>query len=119
MAPDERLRFSDLVVRVDKTLQSVAGYVELSMTLEKLGPGEEKEEDWTGYEVIEPVLHEAGKICCVTYYIINTALFQLRKRFGSILILVMEQRLCDQVKVVMTNQPAKYTLQINNNVYKQ
>jgi hypothetical protein len=58
MAPDERLRFSDLVVRVDKILQSVAGYVELSMTLEKLGPGEE-EEDWTGYEVMEPGLYEA------------------------------------------------------------
>ena len=61
LAPDERLRFSDLVVRVDKTLQSVAGYVELSMTLEKLGLGEE-EEDWTGYEVMEPALHVAGKI---------------------------------------------------------
>ena len=44
LAPDERLRFSDLVVRVDKILQSVAGYVELSMTLENLESGEE--EDW-------------------------------------------------------------------------
>ncbi|CAI8056125.1 Plexin-A4 [Geodia barretti] len=60
LAPDERLRFSDLVVRVDKTLQSVAGYVELSMTLEKLDPGEE-EEDWTGYEVMEPVPYEAAE----------------------------------------------------------
>ena len=74
LAPDERLRFSDLVVRVDKNLQSVAGYVELSMTLEKLDPGEE-EEDWTGYEVMDPALHEAGKICCVTYYIIILPFF--------------------------------------------
>ena len=63
LAPDERLRFSDLVVRVDKILQSVVGYVELSMTLENLESGEE-EEDWTGYEVMEPGLYEAetGKI---------------------------------------------------------
>ena len=75
LAPGGRLRFSDLVVRVDKTLQPVAGYVELSMTLEKLGPGEEEEEDWTGYEVMEPVPYEAGKICCVTYYIIILPFF--------------------------------------------
>ena len=59
LAPGERLRFSDLVVRVDKILQSVAGYVELSMTLENLESGEEEEEDWTGYEVMEPPLYEA------------------------------------------------------------
>ena len=61
LAPDERLRFSDLVVRVDKILQSVAGYVELSMTLENVESGEE---DWIGHEVVEPGLYEAetGKI---------------------------------------------------------
>ena len=48
--------FSDLVVTLDKTLQSVAGYVELSMTLENAGSGAE-EEDWTGYEVMQPAGH--------------------------------------------------------------
>ena len=56
LIPEQRSRFSDLVVTLDKTLQSVAGYVELSMTLENAGSGAE-EEDWTGYEVMQPAGH--------------------------------------------------------------
>ena len=57
MVPEERPRFSQLVVTLDKTLQSVAGYVELSMTLENdpvTSDPEGEEEEWAGYEVVEP-----------------------------------------------------------------
>ena len=57
MVPEERPRFSQLVVTLDKTLQSVAGYVELSMTLENdpvTSDLEGEEEEWAGYEVVEP-----------------------------------------------------------------
>ena len=57
LVPEERPRFSQLVVTLDKTLQSVAGYVELSMTLENdpvTSDPEGEEEEWTGYEVVEP-----------------------------------------------------------------
>ena len=59
LVPEERPRFSQLVVTLDKTLQSVAGYVELSMTLDNdpVTPDpeeEEEEEEWAGYEVVEP-----------------------------------------------------------------
>ena len=63
MVPDERPRFSQLVVTLDKTLQSVAGYVELSMTLENdpvTSDPEGEEEEWAGYEVVEPP-DESGK----------------------------------------------------------
>ena len=57
MVPEQRPRFSQLVVTLDKTLQSVAGYVELSMTLENdpvTSDPEGEEEEWAGYEVVEP-----------------------------------------------------------------
>ena len=44
LAPSERPSFSDLVATLDKTLMSVAGYTELSMTLVE-GGGEEEEEE--------------------------------------------------------------------------
>ena len=51
LSPSERLRFSELAATLDKTLQSVAGYTELSMTLvdPALAQGEE-----TGYELVQP-----------------------------------------------------------------
>ena len=58
ISPGDRPRFSELVATLDKTLQSVAGYMELSMTLVQPvtggSGGEEEVEDWTGYEVMEP-----------------------------------------------------------------
>ena len=63
MVPEERPRFSQLVVTLDKTLQSVAGYVELSMTLKNdpvTSDPEGEEEEWAGYEVVEPP-DESGK----------------------------------------------------------
>ena len=62
MVPEERPRFSQLVVTLDKTLQSVAGYVELSMTLKNdpVTSDPEGEEEWSGYEVVEPP-DESGK----------------------------------------------------------
>ena len=62
LVPEERPRFCQLVVTLDKTLQSVAGYVELSMTLESdpvTSDPEGEEEEWAGYEVVEPP-DEAG-----------------------------------------------------------
>ena len=57
-SPEERPRFSELVATLDKTLQSVAGYIELSMTLDRGGDQEEEEEeeDWSGYEVVQPTI---------------------------------------------------------------
>ena len=58
-SPEERPRFSELVATLDKTLQTVADYIELSMTLDRGGDQEEEEEeeeeeeDWNGYEVIQ------------------------------------------------------------------
>ena len=51
LTPSERPRFSELAATLDKTLQSVAGYTELSMTLvdPALAQGEE-----TGYELVQP-----------------------------------------------------------------
>ena len=63
LVPEERPRFSQLVVTLDKTLQSVAGYVELSMTLKNdsvTSDPEGEEEEWAGYEVVEPP-DESGK----------------------------------------------------------
>ena len=62
LVPEERPRFSQLVVTLDKTLQSVAGYVELSMTLKNdpVTSDPEGEEEWGGYEVVEPP-DESGK----------------------------------------------------------
>ena len=62
LVPEERPRFSQLVVTLDKTLQSVAGYVELSMTLKNdpVTSDPEGEEEWAGYEVVEPP-DESGK----------------------------------------------------------
>ena len=53
-SPEERPRFSELVATLDKTLQSVAGYIELSMTLDR--GGDQEEEDWSGYEVVQPTI---------------------------------------------------------------
>ena len=53
-SPEERPRFSELVATQDKTLQSVAGYIELSMTLDR--GGDQEEEDWSGYEVVQPTI---------------------------------------------------------------
>ena len=55
-SPEERPRFSELVATLDKTLQSVAGYIELSMTLDRGGHQEEEEEDWSVYEVVQPTI---------------------------------------------------------------
>ena len=54
--PEERPRFRELVATLDKTLQSVAGYIELSMTLDRGGDQEEEEKDWSGYEVVQPTI---------------------------------------------------------------
>ena len=57
LSAEQRPRFSELVASLDKTLQTVAGYVELSMTLDQslLATGEgEMEEDWSGFEVVNP-----------------------------------------------------------------
>ena len=58
-SPEERPRFSELVATLDKTLQTVAGYIELSMTLDSGGDQEqeeEEEEDWSGCEVVQPTI---------------------------------------------------------------
>ena len=56
-SPEERPRSSELVATLDKTLQSVAGYIELSMTLDRGGDQEEEEEkDWSGCEVVQPTI---------------------------------------------------------------
>ena len=56
-SPEERQRFSELVATLDKTLQTVAGYIELSMTLDRGGDQEEEEEeDWSGCEVVQPTI---------------------------------------------------------------
>ena len=57
LSAEQRPRFSELVASLDKTLQTVAGYVELSMTLDQsvVATGEgDMEEDWSGYEVVNP-----------------------------------------------------------------
>ena len=58
MSGEERPRFSELAATLDKALQALqAGYVELSMTLEETVTGGE-EDDWEGYEVINPTTEE-------------------------------------------------------------
>ena len=57
---EERPRFIELVAVLDKILQSAAGYIELSMTLNKSPvvtkemEKEEEEEDWSKYEITRP-----------------------------------------------------------------
>ena len=51
LTPSERPTFSALTATLDKTLMSVAGYTELSMTLVVGGGEEEKEEE--GYEAVQ------------------------------------------------------------------
>ena len=58
-SPEERPRFRGLVATLDKTLQTVAAYIELSMTLDRGGDQEEEEEeDWSGYEVVQPTIEK-------------------------------------------------------------
>ena len=53
LPPADRPCFSDLVATLDKTLSSVAGYTELSMTL--LEPSRSGEsEEWPQYEEVQP-----------------------------------------------------------------
>ena len=71
-SPEERPRFRGLVATLDKTLQSVAGYIELSMTLDR-GGDQEEEEDWSEYEVVQPTIETPtttgmGWLCSPTPY---------------------------------------------------
>ena len=50
LSPPDRPRFGDLTATLDKILMSVAGYTELSMTL----VADTGEEEWPGYEVVQP-----------------------------------------------------------------
>ena len=100
-SPEERPRFSELVATLDKTLQSVAGYIELSMTLDR-GGDQEEEEDWSGYEVVQPTIEApitAGVhfwaqnflriiIVFVWHFFVNV---QVKKRLGLVRIQVMVQ----------------------------
>ena len=52
LSASERPRFSELAVTLDKTLQSVAGYTELSMTLV------EPDQTMTDYELDQPQCYD-------------------------------------------------------------
>ena len=61
LPPADRPRFSDLVTTLDKTLSSVAGYTELSMTL--LEPGRSGEnEEWPQYEDVLPPASDLSEL---------------------------------------------------------
>ena len=100
-SPEERPRFRGLVATLDKTLQTVAGYIELSMTLDR-GGDQEEEEDWSGYEVVQPTIETpitAGVhfwaqnflriiIVFVWHFFVNV---QVKKRLGLVRNQVMVQ----------------------------
>ena len=57
LSPSERPSFSELVATLDKTLMSVAGYTELSMTLVVADHSEE-------YEDVQPPYYAViGQLC--------------------------------------------------------
>ena len=61
LPPANRPCFSDLVTTLDKTLSSVAGYTELSMTL--LEPGRSGEnEEWPQYEEVLPPASDLSEL---------------------------------------------------------
>ena len=61
LPPADRPRFRDLVTTLDKTLSSVAGYTELSMTL--LEPGRSGEnEEWPRYEDVLPPASDLSEL---------------------------------------------------------
>ena len=66
LPPADRPCFSDLVATLDKTLSSVAGYTELSMTL--LEPSRSGEsEEWPQYEEVQPPDIEPSELSSANY----------------------------------------------------